>query len=260
MNATTSAKILMRVTKHLALSKIRLDGGTQPRSVLDFETVDEYADLMKAGVRFPAVVVFYDGQGYWLADGFHRLRAAWQIKAHEIEAEIVQGTLEEARWYSFSVNKTHGLRRTNEDKQRAVQAALKHPKSQALSNTQIAKHVGVDEGTIRNWRQKLTTEVPKSRTRSGSDGRTINVSNIGRRAPVVTEPRIEINTPREQPAVLSTPVNEGLYNLADDLVETLRGAALRLCQIPLSDRNRKEIEEAYEPLRKLIARTRLESR
>jgi hypothetical protein len=51
------------------------------------------------------------------------------------------------------------------------------------SNVQIAKHIGVDEGTVRNWRDRLTSEIPKSPTRTGSDGRTIDTSNIGKRKP-----------------------------------------------------------------------------
>ncbi|HWQ96465.1 MAG TPA: hypothetical protein VN538_00030 [Clostridia bacterium] len=42
------------------------------------------------------------------------------------------------------------------------------------SNCAIAKHVGVDEGTVRSWREKLTltSEIPKSVARTGADGRT----------------------------------------------------------------------------------------
>lgn len=52
----------------------------------------------------------------------------------------------------------HGLRRTNEDKQRAVQAALRHPKSTNLSDREIARHVGVDHQTVANWRSRLSVE------------------------------------------------------------------------------------------------------
>lgn len=59
-----------------------------------------------------------------------------------------------------------------------------HPGGAGKSNSQIAKHVGVDEATVRNWREKLivTSEIPKSTARTGSDGRTINTENIGRRS------------------------------------------------------------------------------
>lgn len=73
-------------------------------------------------------------------------------------------------------------RRTNEDKRRAVEMALKHANAERLSNRQIAGHVGVDEKTIRTARKEMeaTAEIPQSETRTGRDGRTINVANIGK--------------------------------------------------------------------------------
>jgi hypothetical protein len=46
-----------------------------------------------------------------------------------------------ARWYNFSVNQINGLRRTNEDKQRAVKLALAHPQAVGLSDSEIARMV-----------------------------------------------------------------------------------------------------------------------
>lgn len=165
----------------LDLELIRLDGGTQPRLGIDWETVREYADQMADGAAFPPVVVFYDGESYWLADGFHRYHAAVSQNTSEISAEVIQGTIEDAQWHSFGANKAHGLMRSNEDKQRAVKAALRHPKCAGLSDRAIAKHVGVTAPTVAAWRSKMddpTVKVLQSRT--GADGRTINTANIGR--------------------------------------------------------------------------------
>jgi predicted RNA-binding Zn-ribbon protein involved in translation (DUF1610 family) len=139
-------------------------------------------DAMADGAKFPPVVVFYDGAIYWLADGFHRVKAAEQAGTHEIACDLRQGTQQDAQWYSFGANKTNGLRRTNDDKHRAVKAALGHPNGAQLSNRQIAAHVGVDEGTVRNWREKLTAEIPQSPKRRGRDGRNIKVTKIGKTA------------------------------------------------------------------------------
>lgn len=166
------------MSTHLNLDLIRTDGGTQPRLCIDFDAVDDYILEMRAGTIFPPLIVFFDGSHYWLADGFHRYKAAEQSGVTEIACDIRQGTQQDAQWYSFGANKTNGLRRTNDDKQRAVKAALVHPLGAGKSNVDIAAHVGVDEGTVRNWRQKLTSEIPKCPMRTGRDGRTINVSNI----------------------------------------------------------------------------------
>src|ERR1035441_9441845 len=145
----------------LAISSIRTDGGTQPRAALDFAAVDDYMDAMQAGVTFPPVTVFYDGTDYWLADGFHRRQAAFGAGLEEIGCDIHQGTQQDAQWYSFSANKSNGLRRTNEDKQRAVKAALGHPGGAGKSDSAIAKHVGVDVKTVGSWRDRLSMEIPK---------------------------------------------------------------------------------------------------
>lgn len=170
----------------LSIDQIRLDGGTQPRTALDFAAIDDYAEAMAAGVKFPPVIVFHDGECYWLADGFHRLKAAFASGFDAIDCELRQGTLEDAQWYSFSANKTNGLRRTNEDKQRAVKSALLHARAASMSNYAIARHVGVDEATVRNWRSKLaaSTEIPKIDTRTVSrQGTTYQqrTTQIGRR-------------------------------------------------------------------------------
>ncbi|MDR3719111.1 MAG: hypothetical protein P4K98_09935 [Bryobacteraceae bacterium] len=170
----------MKHGEFLPIANIRLDGGTQPRAALDSGAIEDYYEAMGAGVKFPAVTVFYDGTDYWLADGFHRVKAAFAAGFDAIECDLRQGTLEDAQWYSFSANKSNGLRRTNEDKQRAVKAALVHPQSCKLSDHQVARHVGVDVKTVGNWRGKLTMEIPQSTERTGLDGRTTDVSRIGK--------------------------------------------------------------------------------
>ena len=102
------------------IASIRMDGGTQPRANIDGGAVADYMNAMADGADFPPVVVFYDGTSYWLADGFHRIRAAEQAGRDEIACEVHQGTQQDAQWYSFGANKTNGLRRTNQDKKRAV--------------------------------------------------------------------------------------------------------------------------------------------
>lgn len=157
----------------LELSKIREDGGTQPREMFHPGVLQEYAEDMEAGAIFPPVIVFYDGTDYWLVDGFHRVTAARSIGAEAIEAEVHQGTLEQAQWYSYSVNATHGKRRTTEDKQRAVKAALAHPKAAGMSDEAIALHCGVSAPTIAKYRNQVTIKILGSTGngyRTGKDG------------------------------------------------------------------------------------------
>jgi hypothetical protein len=153
----------------LRIEDIKTDGGTQPRAVLDFNAVHDYTDAMEDGAKFPPVTVFYDGQSYWLADGFHRVRAAYAANFDSIDCDVRQGTIEDAQWFSFSSNRTNGLRRTNDDKQRAVKASLAHPRAASLSDTEIARHCGVSIPTVSAWREKLGLS-PKT---LGMDTRTV---------------------------------------------------------------------------------------
>lgn|GEM_PF-1824176 len=181
----------------LPISVIRVDGGTQPRAMLDFEAIEDYAEAMGAGIKFPPVTVFYDGDNYWLADGFHRLKAAYAAGFDSILCDVHQGTLEEAQWHSFSANRNNGLRRTTQDKQRAVKAALLHGRGNALSDSQIARHVGVDQKTVTNWRRQLqaSQEIPKIASRAVTRrGKAYqqDTSNIGKRkAPRRRKPAVD---------------------------------------------------------------------
>lgn len=244
----------------LPIAKIRLDGGTQPRSALDFTAIDDYAEAMAAGLKFPPVVVFHDGEHYWLADGFHRLKAAFASGFDAIDCELRQGTLEDAQWYSFSANKTNGLRRTNEDKQRAVKSALLHPRAAEMSNSAIARHVGVDEATVRNWRTRLaaSSEIPKIDTRTVSrQGSTYRqrTAQIGRRR------RAKSSAPDSEPYEPA----HGSQSL-DDLLRAV--AALAGCQSDPADFAREvltrpdryqilaQLEKAHEFLTVCLDETR----
>ncbi len=168
---------------NIPISKIRTDGGTQPRAALDKRVIEDYREAMEGGAVFPPIDAFYDGTNYWLADGFHRVGAATAAGRDEFAATVHQGSQEDAQWHSFSANQTNGLRRTNADKLRAVNAALEHPNGASQSNCQIADHVGVTETTVRRHRDKLSSTLSKiahrTVTRAGSTYQQ-NTANIGR--------------------------------------------------------------------------------
>ncbi len=54
-----------RVQKILDLDLIQ-DGGAQMRVGMNEETVIDYAEEMVAGAEFPPVIVYHDGDAYWL--------------------------------------------------------------------------------------------------------------------------------------------------------------------------------------------------
>ncbi len=155
---------------------MRLDGGTQPRAALNHETIAEYGDCMKDGQVFPPVVVFYDGEHYWLADGFHRWHAAKQAGLKELRCDIIQGSQRSAVLYSVGVNAAHGLRRTNEDKQRAVLTLLNDEEWREWSDNAIAKHCAVHQTFVSRMHRSLRTNLSDTRTYTTKHG-TIAVMN-----------------------------------------------------------------------------------
>lgn len=178
MTAKTKPPEPFPTLKDLPLDAIRLDGGTQPRVRIDPETVREYAERMKAGDHFPPVTVYFDGADHWLSDGFHRVKAAREAGLAAVQANVWEGTRDDSFWMSLAANKDHGLRRTNEDKARAVKAALAaRPR---LSDRAIAEHVGVTHPFVAKRRAEMTGNGYQSTVRTGRDGRKTNVSNIGK--------------------------------------------------------------------------------
>jgi hypothetical protein len=148
-------------TQTLKLDQIRIDGGTQPRVAIDEDVVAEYADSYTNGIELPSVTVFHDGSTYWLADGFHRYWASKRINCEMIAVDLHQGTRRDAILYSVGANASHGLRRTNDDKRKAIQTLLEDEEWCQWSNSAIAKQCGVSDKTVGNTRKIHTSEIPK---------------------------------------------------------------------------------------------------
>jgi len=202
----------------LNLDKIRLDGGTQPRDRIDPDLVSEYAGRMIAGDTFPPVTVWHDGTDYWPSDGFHRIKAAEAAGQWSIAAEIRKGTQADARWASVSANQTHGLRRSNADKERAVRLAL--AARPELSDGALGEHVGVDPKTVAKYRAELaaTPEIPESTERTGLDGRKTDTAKIGKRK--AAEPPVE---PDPDPDTIPMGKPAAAPVVKDQLGQTLTG-------------------------------------
>ncbi len=129
----------------MPLSAIRADERAQPRVGVDGDRVAEYVADMKRRDTFPPLVVFEDPAGgfFWLADGFHRYRAAENLDRKKIKCDVRKGGLREAILYSCRANATHGLRRTNEDKRAAVAKLLDDEEWGKWNDSEIARRCDV---------------------------------------------------------------------------------------------------------------------
>lgn len=156
----------------LKIADIRLDGNTQARVAIHQTTVDEYAEVLTDGGELPPIVVFHDGAAHWIADGFHRLHAHRSIGAVTVRADVRDGTAREAQMYACGANQAHGLRRTNDDKRKAVAGMLELAPD--WSDRAIANHVGVAHtmvAAVRNpevaERQKEARKKAPAKTMTG---------------------------------------------------------------------------------------------
>jgi len=184
--------------KNIKLEKLRLDGKTQSRVKVNTKAVSEYAQALDTGAVFPPIIVFFDSVDYWISDGIHRWHAAKKVGIDKMRCDVRDGTVEDAQWFSYSVNQDHGQRRTAGDKEKAVKGALLHPNGAKMSDRQIAEYVGVSDVTVAKYRRELeaTSKLLKSDTRTGKDGRTTNTANIGSTQSDTDEP------PEDEPEII----------------------------------------------------------
>jgi hypothetical protein len=210
-------------TIDLSLSKIRTDGGTQTRTGINQEAIDEYAAAYRRGEKLPPVEVFHDKRAgsYWLGDGFHRVYAAKEARLRVIAAVIHEGTQRDARLFAAGANRTHGLKRTNDDKRKAVSSLLLDAEWVTWSNQKIAEHCGVSGQMVANLRAELERagKVKPAAKRLGKDGRETASTSNGCKSKAPTSGNDTVAAPR-QPAPRTT--HEGAQEAAADDVPELR--------------------------------------
>ncbi len=149
----------------LVITLMRRDGGTQARVGLNEDTVQDYAELMRDGrwdfstIKRP--IVCWDEDGYWLADGFHRIEAAQRAGLVDYPVEVLRGGKRAAILRAAGANADHGLRRTNADKRRAVELLLRDEEWRQWSDRKIAEACAVDHKTVADVRRSLSGEVPQ---------------------------------------------------------------------------------------------------
>lgn len=166
----------------LDLKKIDQENSIQTRGNTDAITVTEYAEALQAGEVFPPVTVFRDGQKYYLADGWHRLKAHEVAKREKIQVRILTGTSRDALLFAVGANNTHGKQRTLADKERAVLLLLNDSEWSKMSDSEILRTAKIsDPGFIRKVRSKYDLEKSAfSIVRRGDKLLKMDLRNIGK--------------------------------------------------------------------------------
>ena len=192
--------------KELEIVAIRIDGGTQPRVHLNEVTVGEYAELLTDGVGLPPVTVFFDGSEYWLADGFHRYFAHTKIGALKISADVRNGSCRDAVLHSVGANASHGLRRTNEDKRRAVETLVNDAEWSKWTDREIAKACGVSHTFVAAIRRPEVTERQQVNRDKSAAKRVESDSTASKVKPLIKDPAPKSEPASPSPAAECNPI------------------------------------------------------
>jgi len=103
-------------------------------------------------------------------DYVRRIVAMFSFGVESVECEVKQGTIDDAREYACSANSRHGLPRTPEDKRKAVEVFFKIPGRDDLSNSEVAKKVGVSVPFVKKVRDELGVKAsPAAHYGKGSE-------------------------------------------------------------------------------------------
>lgn len=169
----------------LKISDIIYSSGIQARASVNPYVVDEYAERMAEGVEFPPIEVYRDPKTgkLYCHDGKHRTTASQKIGRDTILANVRPGTERDAWLASLSANASHGLPRSNADKNRAVHKAFSDPEVMKYADERIAKLCCVSRRLVSRVRTELglqeTPGAPRVRLTLTPDGKEKPVVVVG---------------------------------------------------------------------------------
>ena len=169
--------------QEISIRQIAIDHDLQSRVQTDMDVVKDYSEALLAGAIFPQVVIYYDGQSYWLADGFHRVEAYRRAGRVSIPADVRHGERRDAMIFSVGANLKMGLHPTTADRRKAVRMLLDDAEYFNYSDKTIAELCGVSGPTAGRYRREFCSErgVDVPMERITQDGRRI--TNSGPRSP-----------------------------------------------------------------------------
>lgn len=212
----TTVQVVPRATE-LPVAQLTFDSDVQCRESIQMGVVAEYKESLANGVTFPPLVVFFDGKTNWVADGFHRGHAYRDTGVVTCPCDVRQGTKRDAILYACGANASHGLKRTNADKRRAVLTLLRDAEWSQWSDRELGRRAGVGHDMVASLRPApLAENASQPEPRKCADGRTINTSNIGKTKAEKPEPPVE--KPEEEPEAIEEPKSShvGLVAIAEE--------------------------------------------
>lgn len=164
---------IQRVMLSSLIHKHWLD--TEMRVSINNAKVEQYADEMRQGDKFPPPLVLIDPRSEVLrvADGFHRILAVKDLGETGLFCDVQRGNMLDAILECIKCNREQkGLPFSRGDKRKCVETLLRNPVSGAWTLLRIAETVGCAGGYVSEIRKQIDVKLPDIRVRS--DGSTIN--------------------------------------------------------------------------------------
>jgi hypothetical protein len=239
------------------LARIPTEAGALLRVRVRAAVVRAYAAAMKTqlaegGLRFPPVILFFDSQHYWLADGCHRVLAALQAGLTEILAEVHPGTQRDALLFALTANGTHGLPRSNADKRKAVALLLADAEWGQWSDREIARRCQVHHKTVNHLRRHASGEVRQMRERKVQRRGTVYDMNVAATARTTATRPATAAAPAIDPLGIPLPEERanvfaalGDFREACELFDRLAVLLDRIAQGPAGDLYRQELVRTF---------------
>jgi len=151
------------------IAELILDPRLQMRVKLDFTAIDEYAEHLD---DLPPCKAVREGEVIWLTSGWHRVNAYQKQDRDTVPCFVRDGSFLDALVEAVGENPDHGIRRTPEDKARAVMALLTEPTWADKSNRMVAAACKVNEHFVAKVRSELApTDVGETTDQTECLGR-----------------------------------------------------------------------------------------
>lgn len=147
------------------MGNLKFGDALQIRQQIDQGLIDEYTEVIESqgAEALPPVTAFTEDNGvFYVADGYHRIRAHRAAGKEGVMCQVHQGGLREALLHAVGANASHGLRRTSTDKRAAVAVMLEDVEWSQWSDRRIAKTCNVSDKLVATVRRDSNPETAQT--------------------------------------------------------------------------------------------------
>jgi ParB-like chromosome segregation protein Spo0J len=152
---------------------------------LDEETVLRYMDAFD---QLPAIVVFETGGPRLLGDGAHRIEAARRLGRKTIEAELREGTRDDASIFAITANQKHGLPLTRDERDEGIRRLM----VRGWGWRRISKEMALPEQTVKRVAEGQRVKAALAGGPAAGPLSTSHYEELGRMPEEIRQPLAEL--------------------------------------------------------------------